>query len=48
MPRTNAPDQPSRSFPLGTCIIYGLGAGLLGVAAYVLTHANILDKSDYY
>jgi hypothetical protein len=31
--RTTVPEQPSRPVPLGSCIIYGCGAGLLGVAA---------------
>ncbi|KAJ9199797.1 hypothetical protein DTO164E3_161 [Paecilomyces variotii] len=30
--RTTVPEQPSRPISVGTCIIYGCGAGLLGVA----------------
>ncbi|RDW68784.1 uncharacterized protein DSM5745_08544 [Aspergillus mulundensis] len=31
--RTTIPSQPSRPFSAGTCVLYGIGAGLLGVAA---------------
>ncbi|CBF76068.1 hypothetical protein BDV09DRAFT_200011 [Aspergillus tetrazonus] len=31
--RTTIPDQPARPVSLGSCILYGCGAGLLGVAA---------------
>ncbi|PYH68348.1 uncharacterized protein BO88DRAFT_444586 [Aspergillus vadensis CBS 113365] len=31
--RTTIPEQPPRPSSLGSCIIYGCGAGLLGVAA---------------
>ncbi|CAP96226.1 hypothetical protein E8E15_004281 [Penicillium rubens] len=31
--RTTAYERPDRPFSLGTCVLYGCGAGLLGVAA---------------
>ncbi|KAL4902107.1 hypothetical protein BDW74DRAFT_181270 [Aspergillus multicolor] len=31
--RTTIPSQPSRPFFVGSCVLYGVGAGLLGVAA---------------
>lgn len=31
--RTTIPEQPPRPSSLGSCILYGCGAGLLGVAA---------------
>ncbi|RHZ56143.1 uncharacterized protein CDV56_103075 [Aspergillus thermomutatus] len=31
--RTTVPEQPARPFPVGTWVLYGCGAGLLGVAA---------------
>ncbi|RJE19513.1 hypothetical protein PHISCL_08155 [Aspergillus sclerotialis] len=31
--RTTVPEQPPRPVSLGSCILYGCGAGLLGVAA---------------
>ncbi|KAL4971786.1 hypothetical protein BDW66DRAFT_145426 [Aspergillus desertorum] len=31
--RTTIPSQPSRPISLGSCVLYGVGAGLLGVAA---------------
>ncbi|KAJ5982163.1 hypothetical protein N7451_012263 [Penicillium sp. IBT 35674x] len=31
--RTTVPERPSRPFTLGSCVVYGCGAGLLGVAA---------------
>ncbi|KAL5337479.1 hypothetical protein BJX70DRAFT_369471 [Aspergillus crustosus] len=40
--RTTVPQQPSHPISYGTCIIYGLQAGLLGVAA--MTTAEKLEQ----
>ncbi|CEN59229.1 hypothetical protein ASPCAL01681 [Aspergillus calidoustus] len=41
--RTTIPEQPRRPVSLGSCIIYGCGAGLLGVAAM-----TVCEKIEQY
>ncbi|QMW37018.1 hypothetical protein G4B11_000254 [Aspergillus flavus] len=41
--RTTVPERPSRPPSLGSCIIYGCGAGLLGVAAM-----TVAEKIEQY
>jgi hypothetical protein len=45
--RTTDPQRPVRPpIPVGTWVLYGCGAGLLGVAAYVLSPNSEISLTE--